>query len=142
MKLIKASKEDAKEVFMFAKNLIDKYEDVENIKYDKVLDWVKNKILNNISEYNAIICDNEKVGFIHFVNGDDKDELDDFYIYPQFRNKGIGSQVLKNIIENQNKPIFLYVFAKNEGAIKLYKKFGFTITQKAGTTRYIMERGK
>jgi GNAT superfamily N-acetyltransferase len=60
--------------------------------------------------------------------------LDDFYISPEFRNKGFGKSVLSKIIEISNElkavQIFLEVEYKNPRAQKLYEEFGFKIRQR------------
>ena len=67
-------------------------------------------------------------------------ELDDLYIFPEFRSKGIGSVIIQKCIEESDSTIFLYVFAKNVRAIALYEKLGFKIVKNIRDTRYIMER--
>ncbi len=49
-------------------------------------------------------------------------------VYPEFQNQGIGSNLLKDIINDAkrlNRPIYLETYLDTN--IKLYKKFGFTI---------------
>ena len=119
--------------------MIDEYEDIQNIDYEKVLKWVYKKIEENIHEYTSIYLDNTLVGYYHFHEDKDKMELDDFYIFSEYQNKGIGSKVLSELIQTENT-IYLYVFVKNVKAIKLYKRFGFKIVEYVNKTRYIMER--
>lgn len=130
---------DVENIYKLSKNLIDTYEDIENIEYEKVLRWVYKKIEKNIYEYTSIYLDNQLVGYYHFSEVDNKMELDDFYIFANYRNKGIGSIVLEKLTQT-NKTIFLYVFVKNVDAIRLYERFGFNIIENIKNTRYIMER--
>lgn len=55
--------------------------------------------------------------------------LDEIYIKPNFRNQGIGSEVMKYIetylLENDFKAIHLIVYDKNPAAHKYYLKNGF-----------------
>lgn len=69
-------------------------------------------------------------------------ELDDLYIIPELRSKGIGTAIVKKCFEESDGTIFLYVFAKNVRAIALYEKLGFKIVKNIRDTRYIMEREK
>lgn len=133
-----AQQEDIPVIFAFAKELIDTYEDVSSIDYEKVLCWVCNKIEKNITHYQCIFYDGVKVGYIHIIPGKEETELDDLYIYPEFRGQGIGTAVLTQCIDTIKTPLFLYVFRKNIGAINLYSRIGFSISEEVGKTRYIM----
>ncbi len=131
-------------IFALNKENIDKYEDVEKLNYDKVLEWVKKKIHDNISSYKVIYYDENKAGYFYFHEVDSKYEIDDLYIIEQYRNKGIGTKVINDCIEKSKEkglPIFLYVFSRNTGAVSLYSRLGFEITENIKDTRYIMERG-
>ncbi len=67
-------------------------------------------------------------GFIHIQNGLDIIDLLNIMVKPEYRNQGIGSALLKYIIDNkQDKKIMLEVRSKNINAIKLYQKYDFKI---------------
>lgn len=67
-------------------------------------------------------------GFIHIQNGIDIIDLLNIIVKPEFQNQGIGSILLKYIIDNkQDKKIMLEVRSKNINAIKLYQKYDFKI---------------
>ena len=54
-----ADKEDIPKIYNLAKDLIDQYEDISAIDYEKVLAWVNRKIETHISEY---CCDFMPIG--------------------------------------------------------------------------------
>ena len=67
-------------------------------------------------------------GFIHIQNGLDIIDLLNIIVKPEFQNQGIGSILLKYIIDNkEDKKIMLEVRSKNINAIKLYQKYDFKI---------------
>ena len=67
-------------------------------------------------------------GFIHIQNGLDIIDLLNIIVKPEYQNQGIGSVLLKYIIDNkQDKKIMLEVRSKNINAIKLYQKYNFKI---------------
>lgn len=67
-------------------------------------------------------------GFIHTQNGLDIIDLLNIIVKPEYQNQGIGSVLLKYIIDNkQGKKIMLEVRSKNINAIKLYQKYDFKI---------------
>lgn len=60
-----------------------------------------------------------------------------FYVQKEYRNKGIGKFLVTEIIaklrlKRQFEKVKLNVVSDNEGAIALYKKFGFEIVGKLG----------
>ena len=58
----------------------------------------------------------------------------DLYVRPQFRNRGMGSALLKNALDELKRRgveiVQLTVVSKNNRALNLYKKHGFTETLK------------
>ncbi len=135
-----ATPEDAAPIYELCKQLICRYERTEDIDYPRVLKWVRKKIENAITDYTAIFADGEKAGYYHFYQNEDGEfELDDLYVFPQFQNRGIGSQVVEKCCASVSAPVMLYVFAENKGAIALYQRLGFVITETIRDTRYIMK---
>ena len=131
---------DISVIFSLCKALIDQYEDIASIDYEKVLGWVRNKIESNISKYICVYCEKDKVAYYCLNSQSDGWELDDLYVVAPYRGRGIGSQILSRCIEQTQGNLYLYVFKENLDAIRLYEKFGFTVKQSVGATRLIMHR--
>lgn len=132
-----ATESDVPAIFEQAKILIDTYEDTAAIDYDKVLAWVKRKIDTYVSSYTRVTLAGVTCAYYRLC---DDGELDDLYVLPDFRNQGIGSEILSKCVQESKQPIWLYVFSRNTGAISFYKRFGFTVLETIGTTRLIMAR--
>ena len=124
-------------IYAQAKELIDTYEDISAIEYEKVLAWVERKITQHIGEYQCANLDGEKAGFFRLCPDG---EIDDLYVLPQFRGKGIGSQILHHCIDKSEKSLYLYAFTGNVRAIAFYQRFGFSVRESVGKTRCIMTR--
>ena len=122
-------------IYAQAKQLIDTYEDLESIDYDKVLSWVARKIKQNISQYTAVLCGGEICAFYRLC---DDGELDDLYVLPEFQNRGIGTAILEKCISERKEPIWLYVFSRNTRAITFYERIGFSRREAVGNTRMIL----
>ncbi len=137
----KAAACDIEQLYRLCKQLIDDYEDIDSIDYDKVLGWVRRKLESSIGEYTAIYSEHEKVGYYHFYKNENGEyELDDLYILPEYRDRGIGSEVIKKCCSSVAAPVMLYVFVKNKRAIALYQRLGFKIIRTVNGSRYIMRR--
>ena len=137
--LEEASSIDVNPIYEQCKQLILNYEDNTSVDIPKVLTWVKKKIENSIDNYFVVYHKSIKVGYVSVHKEEEMWELDDFYIFEEYRGMGIGSKVLAYLMNKYDR-MFLYVFKENVVAISLYKKYGFDIVKEVGTTRFIMER--
>ena len=113
----KLTKEDVQEVILLGTMLnpnCSKLFHRENLNSNETIYIYKE---NNINK-----------GFIHIQNGLDIIDLLNIIVKPEYQNQGIGSVLLKYIIDNkQDKKIMLEVRSKNINAIKLYQKYDFKI---------------
>ena len=132
-----AERSDVPVIFAQAKDLIDTYEDVDTIDYDKVLAWVRRKIETHIHEYRCVMADGEKCAYFRLCRDG---ELDDLYVLPGFQNRGIGSAILRKCLEESENALYLYVFSQNTRAVSLYERFDFVSCETVGRTRLIMRQ--
>ena len=136
-----ARPEDIEPIYALCKELIHRYEQLETIDYDRVMAWVRRKIESSISEYTVVYANGKKAGYYHFYrNEDGQFELDDLYIFPEFQNRGIGTEIIEACCNSVNAPVMLYVFIENKRAVSLYKRLGFEVTQTVHGSRYRMQR--
>ena len=136
----KATRDDIENIYHLCKSLINTYENIESIDYHKVLKWAHNKIEKCISEYTAIFADGKKAGYYHFyINEHGEYELDDLYVFHEYQNRGIGSEIIKKCCESTDKQVTLYTFIKNDRAVALYKRHGFEIVNNISKSRYLMK---
>ena len=134
-----ARPEDAPVIFGFARELIERYETDPDLDLNMALDWTRRKIEKRIGEYTRVLLDGAVAGFFRFVPDGERMELDDLYVLPAFRNKGIGTAILRRCVA-QDRPIFFYVFTKNSRAIALYEREGFRKAEEVSPSRIIMAR--
>ena len=136
-----ASDEDIDKIFELEKKLIEDYETEEGLDFKKVFAWTKRKIEKNIERFTCIYADGIKAGYFCLNDEGEKIELDDLFVFEKYQRKGIGTEALRyaaSIAKSRNKAVFLYVFIKNQGAVKLYKQNGYKIAKKVSESRYIM----
>ena len=134
-----ARPENAPVIFGFAKELIETYETDPDLDLAMALDWTRRKIEKRIGEYTRVLADGEVAAFYRFVPDGERMELDDLYVLPAFRNKGIGTAILRRCV-GEGRPVFFYVFTKNTRAIALYQREGFRKAEDVSPTRMIMAR--
>lgn len=136
-----ATVSDVETIHQLCKELILAYEDTDVIDLNQVLQWARRKIENDIASYTAVYVDGQKAGYYHFYQNEDGEyELDDLYILPAYRNRGIGTAVIQRCCASVTEPVMLYVFIRNERAVSLYKRLGFEVESIVHATRYIMRR--
>ncbi len=91
--------------------------------------------------YNIIVLNNEPVGRLYVDRRKDEVHIIDIALLPEFRNRGIGSKILKDLIaeaEEENIPVRIYVEHFNP-ALRLYERLGFTQIDDTGVY-FLMER--
>ncbi len=76
------------------------------------------------------ICrDSEPVGFLHLGSRGGKiDWLEDLFVIPDCQKQGIGSEAVRlaeEIVKEYSQSMYIEAAARNEGAIRLYKKLGY-----------------
>jgi len=83
---------------------------------------------NNMIWYLSI---NEEIeGFISVQDRGEYNYIDNFYIIPKYRNKGIGKILLNKVMLDNTKKIRL--ITRNEIALKMYQNLGFKIYSQNG----------
>ena len=130
--------EDAPVIFGFAKELIETYETDPDMDLEMALAWTKRKIEKRIGEYTRVLSDGTVAAYYRFVPDGERMELDDLYVLPAYRNRGIGTAILRRCV-NSGKPVFFHVFTGNTRAVALYEREGFKKAEDVSPSRMIME---
>lgn len=138
-KLIPAKTCDEELLIKFKLNTIfGSSNNISEEEQNKIINYVNNYIPANIKYYKVIIIDNEKAGCYSLKPYEDGYMIEEIYLLEQYRNKGIGRDIITNTINEYNKSIYLWVYKDNEKAIKLYERLGFKITEET-ETRFFMK---
>lgn len=131
---------DAAVIYSLCRELVERYEDSKQVDLGKVLPWLERKVEESILLYTRVLLDGQTVAYYRLDTSGERAELDDLYVLPEYRCRGIGTRILQKCIESTEKDIFLYVFKRNTGAVALYSRMGFTVEREVGVTRCIMVR--
>ena len=140
-KLSTSSNKDINRLIEYKKRTIYEYaKDLSNEEIDKINKYVTSEVPKLINDYCNIIVDNKIVGCLLLTNKDDGKLLDEIYLEEEYRNKGIGTEIINDILNN-NDIVYLWVYKENEKAISLYKKLEFNVIE-ATESRYYMKYNK
>lgn len=113
----------------------------------ELLDWDENDRRKYHEEMwrnkrpKIIIYNSQPIGTIYIAENRTHTEIAQFYILPEYQNKGIGSYILEGILDNSDKAssvVELEVLKVNP-AVSLYQRYGFQIVN-SNKYMYQMER--
>ena len=137
-KLMKANIDDVSILIDYKlKNIFDYAENLSLEEIKQINNYVKSNVPKEIDDYRVICIDDKKIGCLLVVNKDDGVLLNEIYLEEKYRNKGIGTSIIKKILSSYNI-VYLWVYKLNTRAISLYKKLGFKIIDET-ETRYYMK---
>jgi ribosomal protein S18 acetylase RimI-like enzyme len=102
-----------------------------------------NFYMENFSEaaFNILVYQAEDAGRLYFEYREDEIRIIDIALLPEFRNQGIGTNCMKEILEMGKvigKPVRIHV-ERNNPAMSLYKRLGFQIVSENGVY-FLMEK--
>lgn len=137
-----AGEGDVESIFRLNRVLIETYEDLGTVDLDRVLAWVRRKITQNIGTYTRVLAYGDHAGYFRFIPNGEVMELDDLYIFPEFQNRGIGTRIIEKCCAETERPVMLYTFNRNTGAVRLYRRLGFRVAETVSGSRRIMRREK
>ena len=137
-KVVKATKDDIEKLNEFVLNIfLEQPESISKEEKLKIISYIKNDINANLENYKVIYIDNIRIGCVKVKFEEDRVLIDKIYLVSEHRNKGIGTDILKNIL-NKYKIVYLWVYKSNKKAISLYLKLKFKIVDET-ETRYYMK---
>ena len=83
------------------------------------------------ASHHIILLDEKPIGRIMVMREDKGNQLVDIALFPECRNQGIGTNLLKSLIAESDKagvPVRLQVLRTNIKAFRLYERLGFIKT--------------
>lgn len=138
-KLENASTKDIERIKKYKLNTIFQYaKDLDKEEVEKINNYVNKTISNQIFEYKNIVLNNIVVGSFLVTKNENGLLLDEIFIEEQYRNKRIGTSIIKGVISKANNNVYLWVYKDNIKAVDLYNKLGFKIKEETDS-RYYME---
>ena len=140
-KLLKSTSNDINRLIEYKKRTIYEYaKDLSDEEINKITRYIASEVPKLIDVYCNIMVDNKIIGCLLLTNKDDGKLLDEIYLEKVYRNKGIGTEIIRDILSN-NDIVYLWVYKKNDKAISLYRKLGFNVIEET-ESRYYMKYNK
>ena len=140
-KLVKASKKDIPRLIRYKKDIIYMYsKDLAEDERNKIDEYVITSVNESLKDYLNIIINDKIIGSILITDLKEGKLLDEIYLEKEFRNIGIGTDIIREMLEN-NRNIYLWVYKENKKAISLYNRLGFIIVDETDS-RYYMKYDK
>jgi len=112
----------------------------EKLGDDRIIKHLQDPSLNNwVAKNNDVV-----VGFVAAKKSLDRNQIAALHVLPEFQGQGIGTELLKTALDwlGNSKKITIDVVSYNEGAKRLYKKFGFKEAGEAKDDPIILPNGK
>jgi len=94
-----------------------------------------------LGNYKIICLNNEAIGFLETYESNEAINIIEIHINPAFQGKGIGSNIINDIARNAKQlgqKVVLGCFKENAGAVSLYQKLGFQLTNET-KTHFVLE---
>ena len=138
--LVKAAKKDIPRLIQYKKDIIYMYtNDLLEDEKNKINEYVTNSVSEMFKDYYNIVLDDKIIGSILLKDIQEGKLIDEIYIEKEFRNNGIGTDIIMKVVKkSNNKNIYLWVYKENIKAVSLYKRLGFKIIDLT-ESRYYME---
>lgn len=108
--------------------------------------WDETRHLRQLSEskrrghISIIEVDGKPVGMIQLLDHSEAVEIAEIQVDPSHQDRGIGTSVLRDVISNaraQGRDVCLRVGLKNQKAIELYERLGFSSVEQSETHCYM-----
>ena len=108
---------------------------------DKVLSYAeKSKIRKSVDKniertcelYKLIYIDRKIVGAYLVLPYEDGYIIDEIYLFEEYRNNGIGTQIIQDIIK-EYRTLYIWVYKNNNKALSLFKRLGFMLISSGRT---------
>lgn len=139
-KLVKASKKDIPKLIQYKEDIIYMYsKGLLGDERNKINEYIITSVNETLKDYYNIVFDDKIIGSILLKDIQEGKLIDEIYIEKEFRNNGIGTDIILKVLkESNNKNIYLWVYKDNTKAVSLYKRLGFKIIDET-ESRYYME---
>ena len=120
-------------IYTYANNLTEE-------EKNEINNYIDTSIPKELKEYKIILFNNKTIGCLLIKKQNNGVLLDEIYLEESYRSLGIGTEIIKNILDINNI-VYLWVYKENKKAVSLYKRLSFIIIDET-ESRYYMKYQK
>ena len=91
------------------------------------------------ARFDLILSNDKPIGRLYLDNWDDEYRLIDIALLPEYRNRGLGSRLLQQILQqaaSEDKAVRIHVEHFNP-ALRLYQRLGFRLLEDKGVYQFM-----
>ena len=121
-------------------NYVLRNEDPIVVDLNQILQRIEMNLKSNIETYNKVFLDNVVVGYYRMVeNYDFSYDLSFLYVLKEYRNKGIGKEILMCLKQEVDDPIQVNIFMKDSELYDFLENQDFYIKRIISKTRILLQ---
>lgn len=121
-------------------NYVLRNEDPTVVDLNQILQRIEMNLKSNIETYNKVFLDNVVVGYYRMVeNYDFSYDLSFLYVLKEYRNKGIGKEILMCLKQEVDDPIQVNIFMKDSELYDFLENQDFYIKRIISKTRILLQ---
>lgn len=92
---------------------------------------ISKSVTENYQQYKLLVIKGEIIGVYLVLDYLDGKIIDEIYLYEKYRNKGIGNNVVRDIL-SENDNLYVWAYKSNKLALDFFDSLGFTIKEDNG----------
>jgi len=105
---------------------------------EKLVNYCEEEIRENIENYRIVYEENKIVAAFHVDDYSDGKMVDFVYVMPDCRRLGIGTYIINEIVNNNYKALYAWVYKENEIAIHMMESNAFVVEEET-EYKYLMK---
>lgn len=137
LKFLTPAGNDAERLYRSLANIFRFY-NPDKFDTERELMQIYRRVKDNFGSYKLVKCGGDKVAYYYFHSDGDMMKLEDIYVMPRFRNRGIGTSILRRCISETEQPLCAELYYHNIYAMSLFKHNSFVLANRIDTRRCIM----
>jgi GNAT superfamily N-acetyltransferase len=135
-----ANKDDFEFLKRIQINYVLRNEDPTVVDLNQILQRIEMNLKSNIESYYKVFLDNDIVGYYRMVeNYDFSYDLSFLYVLKEYRNKGVGKEIIEFLRQEVDDPIQVNIFMKDSKLYDFLESQDFYIKRIISKSRILLQ---